>query len=1499
MAPPTKEQMKDVLSSAGIDVPVSATIGQIRGLYQELVKKNRVGARNTDDDSENSEPDVNETAGTSEQNVEPTDGNEQTMAAGNSKDDELMEVNKQLEILKKKKELMALQNEINAMAGPSVQPMTNKITDVSVIESMVNKFSADDNYDVHKWIMDLEDACLMLQFDERLRLVACRRMLDGTARVFLRTISVSTYEELKKALIDEFGRQYTQQEVYFQLRNRKMKANETVHRYILEMQEIALRATIAESELVDIIIDGIRDVDDMMGALWAATTMDGLKRVAERCERKRVRQTVANVRTIPNARQVITPTGSTAYANVGPQRVIPKPSNQPPMPSVSDQSVRCYNCSQFGHYKGQCPKPLRPDGSCFKCGEMTHVYRNCPQRKMTQTAATVTFGDIGNLEETLNAVQMVSVAFNLKGSRYSELIKCVSLLDSGSPKSFVQLSMVPYVKNDCLLDTRCRGIGGIKLMACGEVNCRIQCQNRWIDFKIFVVPDDLLSIPMLLGRDFLAKAQIKLVFMKRRYSKEKLMELNKNEPMSNKQLKLTAVLEHFKLCRDGGGNSVDTDDSEKRNLSNFETGKESVSAVDDVFQIDIIPGVEKDIINIDPLLPMKLRTEVETVINDNYMGQTTDVIKPLDYCAKIHLKHDTPIFCKPRRLSYFERLEIRKIVNELLTDGIIRPSNSPYASAIVPVRKKDGGLRKCVDYRPLNKITIRDNYPTTLMEDCIAHLGGKRYFTVIDLKSGYHHVRMHPDSIKYTSFVTPDGQYEYVYLPFGLCNAPAEFQRFIRLILGKLIEDGLIVVYMDDILIATADFETHMNTLGTVLKTIRQYGLRIQLKKCRFAYEELEYLGYLANESGITLSNVHLKDVENFPEPKNRKEMERCHGLFSYFRRFVRDFSRIARPMTQLLKKDVVYEFTEDCRAAFTTLKQKLMESPILAIYNPHNETELHCDASACGFGAVLMQKQPDGKFHPVAYYSKTASPPESRLHSYELETLAIVYALRRFHTYLQGLPFKIVTDCNSLALTLQNRTNSAKIARWALLLENYNYTIVHRAGTSMGHVDALSRMNMVAYVNEDDLDFHLQLAQSRDPIIMDLRNKLEETDDRDFELIDGVVYHKSPMGHLQLYVPSEMINNVIRLMHEKVGHLAVSKCCSQIKKHYWFPYVTSRVKNFIANCVKCIYYSASPHSNAINLHPIPKKPIPFDTIHVDHLGPLPSVGSTKKHLLVVTDAFTKFVRLYPATATNTREVTVALADFFRHFSRPRRCISDRGTCFTSNDFTSFMEQNNIQHIKVASNTPRANGQVERVNRVLGPMLGKLTEPLNHANWTTKLPEVEYALNNSIHSSTGFAPSVLLFGIEQRGKIIDELTEYLDEKLETEPSDMTQLRKKAYENLCKAQEINLEQFGRCHKPAPQFEEGNFVVIKNVDTSVGHNKKLIPKFRGPYVIHKKLPNDRYVIRDIDGVRITQMPYDGILDAAKLKLWVDPLFDNPPAVSDATLIGLEIEPVTDET
>lgn len=477
-------------------------------------------------------------------------------------------------------------------------------------------------------------------------------------------------------------------------------------------------------------------------------------------------------------------------------------------------------------------------------------------------------------------------------------------------------------------------------------------------------------------------------------------------------------------------------------------------------------------LQINPELDNDVIDEIRNMYDLEYVKTKETSTEEVDFEMKIVLKHDQPISFRPRRLSFADKGKLQIILDDLLQRGIIRPSETPYASPIVLARKKNGEMRLCVDFRELNKITVRDNFPSQLIDDNIDQLKDKGFFTTLDLKDGYFNVRMAPDSIQYTSFVTLLGQFEFLCCPFGLTNALKVFHRFIQKIFTDLIRKGKMLSFFDDFFIATETLEEHLEILREVFQVAGQSRLTFRLDKCFFAQTEIDYLGYRVNISGIRPSNNNIASVVNYPIPRNAKQVLQFVSLASYFRRFIRGFSIIAKPLYDLVRKGAQFKFGTAEYEAFETLKTHLSSKPILAIYSPKAETELHCDASASGFGAILLQKQDNSAFRPISYFSQRTTPAESKYHSFELECPAVVKAIKRFHVYLSGMHFKIVTDCDSFRLTLSKQNINPRISRWAMFLQDYDYEIQHRSGTRMQYVDALSRCHSVLVIMGNTFEY-------------------------------------------------------------------------------------------------------------------------------------------------------------------------------------------------------------------------------------------------------------------------------------------------------------------------------------------------------------------------------------------------------------------------------------------
>ncbi|XP_049316921.1 uncharacterized protein LOC125779690 [Bactrocera dorsalis] len=469
-----------------------------------------------------------------------------------------------------------------------------------------------------------------------------------------------------------------------------------------------------------------------------------------------------------------------------------------------------------------------------------------------------------------------------------------------------------------------------------------------------------------------------------------------------------------------------------------------------------------------------LSKRADTTIDKNYLIKLEQIfssyrdvfsekVSDLGRCKlkkmEIELNSQTPVNMKPYRIPFSKRPIVADIIKEILENEIIRPSESPYASPIVLVEKQNGEHRLCIDYRCLNKITTKMSYPMPVMEEHFAQLAGNKYFTTLDLRMGYYQIELEEKSKQFTAFVTNEGHYEFNRMPFGLVNAPAVFQTVMNTLVAKM-KTGEVLAYLDDVIIPSRTIEEGLQRIEKFLTLLRESGLTLRIDKCKFLESKIEYLGHVITENSIMPGNRKLSAISNFPAPTNITELRRFLGLTGFFRKFVPEFSLITKPLTTMLRKSErnSFHWNEPQQQAFQRVIDLLTSAPVLALYDQNAQHEVHTDASSIGLAGVLMQSY-DGKvWQPTMYYSRHCTEPESRYHSYELEALAVVEVLDRFRIYLLGKKFRLVTDCAAVAKVRDNKELKAKIARWWLKLSEFDFEAVHRSGSRLPHVDAMSR---------------------------------------------------------------------------------------------------------------------------------------------------------------------------------------------------------------------------------------------------------------------------------------------------------------------------------------------------------------------------------------------------------------------------------------------------------
>lgn len=820
------------------------------------------------------------------------------------------------------------------------------------------------------------------------------------------------------------------------------------------------------------------------------------------------------------------------------------------------------------------------------------------------------------------------------------------------------------------------------------------------------------------------------------------------------------------------------------------------------------------------------------------------------------------------QLSLAEMDELKKQLDDLCTHGFIRPSQSPYGAPVLFVRKKEGDLRMCVDYRALNKQTVKNTYPLPRIDELMDRLDGAKVFSKIDLRSGYHQIRIHEDHVHKTAFRTRYGLFEFLVLPFGLTNAPATFMRLMNDIFRDEL-DLCVIIYLDDLLVFSKDPEQHLIDLERILAKLRQHKLYAKLSKCEFFQSEVGFLGHIISNEGIRVDPVKVKAILDWPPLTSVKDIQSFLGLVNYYRRFVPDFAKRAASLTELLKKDRPFIWEAQQVAAFLDLKMAMTTAPVLAIFDPCKEVSVHADASNYAVGAALMQ---EGR--PIAFESRKLSAHEINYPIHEKEQLAVVFALKKWRVYLHSTktPFTVFTDHESLKYLDTKNDLSGRQIRWMEKLSEYNYTIVYKKGALNVVPDALSRRpdyHLAATVSSatvgDDLLSQCLEAVESDKYFGSIYERAKsissDDDPYDYRVEDGLLY----LGHRKrICIPDlpSVKTSLLREAHDSVlsGHFGVEKTYTRLAALCYWPNMRKSVQHYVESCHTCKTVKARRTKENGLLQPLPIPAEPWTHIAMDLITHLPSSKSGRDAVAVFVDRFSKLAIFVPCV-TKSSAADVARMFFehvFKRHGMPASIVSDRDPRFTSLFWTSLFSCLGTQLNMSTAHHQQTDGQSERTIQTLEQYLRTYAAD-SQDDWDKHLYHAEFAYNSAKSSSTTLSPFEVIYGCQPRtpmSLMLDKVPELTVPSAQEAARDHQARFHMVYDALLDAQKAMSEQYNKHHQ-AVDFDVGDLVYLDGAHIKSANDPtavKFLPRFRGPYKVLAKPSSLNYLLDLPPGSRL---------------------------------------------
>jgi len=899
-----------------------------------------------------------------------------------------------------------------------------------------------------------------------------------------------------------------------------------------------------------------------------------------------------------------------------------------------------------------------------------------------------------------------------------------------------------------------------------------------------------------------------------------------------------------------------------------------------------LTGEDEEVQCIQRLLPKEYAAYL-----DVFSKAASNILPPhRTYDHQIRLEAENTIGYHPLYRQSTEELKATKqYLLDNLDKGFIEASQAPYASPILFVKKSSGGLRFCIDFRKLNAITRKDRYPLPLIDETLARISRAKIFTKLDIRQAFHRIRMDPASEDLTTFRTRYGAYKCKVLPFGLTNGPATYQRYMNDVLFDYLDD-FCTAYLDDILIYSDNALEHEKHVMKVLERLRKAGLQADIKKCEFSVTRTKYLGFIISTDGIEVDPEKIEVIREWKEPRTVKGIQSFLGFCNFYRRFIRNYGNIARPLTRLTRQDTPFIFDSDCSEAFQELKERLLSAPILRHYDPNFETMLETDASDGVVAGILSQRHPDGEWHPVAFFSKTMTAAECNYEIYDKEMLAIIRSLSQWRAELQGAPskVKIYTDHRALEYFMTTKQLTSRQARWAEILSQFFFMITYRPGKQNEKADALSRREQDvkqqdqvktkyrtrALLQPDQLDARI-LEELEEPFevatfediseslslinrllaanrtaesLETLRKRARGGEKKGLVLEDGLLLYQ---GRLIVPDVDQIRTDLIRESHEQLStaHPGIRKTIRLLTDRYYWKGLAATVERFVRNCHACRRANAPRDRAPGLLRPLPIPQRPWQHVTMDFQS-FPRDTHGYDTVFVVIDRLSKQAFSIPCFKTTTAKdmARLYIQNIYRIRGAPESIVSDRGPQFISNFWDEFCRILGIQLKLSTAFHPETDGQTEIMNQYLAQRLRPFVSYYQD-NWSELLPIMDYAQLTLPHESIGMSPFELLYGHPPRTsfdwKRPQEPATARERLNRDEARDLAQVMHQGWETARTIIQRSQEKASRSanrRRREVDFQVGDEVWVSTKNWSTDRpSKKLDHRMVGPYRTLRQVGN----------------------------------------------------------